>query len=394
VVTEYAYDAASRLTGLTYRNGLTVLGTLTYAYDAAGNRTEVGGTWARTGLPPALAGATYDAANQQLTFGSSTLTYDLNGNLTSDGTTTYTWDARNRLVGLSGPSTTATFQYDALGRRTRKTVNGVATDFLYDGLNPVQELAGTAPVANLLTGLSIDEFFTRTDAAGPLAFLTDALQSTLALSDTATTIGTEYTYEPFGMPAVTGAPAANAFQYTGRENDGTGLYYYRARYYHPGLLRFISEDPIEFLGGDVNLYSYVADAPTSYRDPFGLFVVAGRGPAFFKPATGQARPAPSQVTNPAARQIRPTPQRPSEQLRPMHEPTPRLLPVDPTKLPWWKKPFYALRDADDHLVDLLRNLLSGGAPVTAGRKPEHNTGSNCGGGLVDLLSSRPIRSCM
>ena len=53
VVTEYAYDAASRLTGLTYKLSGTPIGTLTYAYDAAGNRTAVEGTWARTGLPAA-----------------------------------------------------------------------------------------------------------------------------------------------------------------------------------------------------------------------------------------------------------------------------------------------------------------------------------------------------
>ncbi len=91
ITTEYAYDAASRLTGLTYQNGATVLGTLTYTYDAAGNRTVVGGTWPRTGLPQPVALASYDAANQQLTFGGQTLTYDQNGNLTSDGTNTYTW---------------------------------------------------------------------------------------------------------------------------------------------------------------------------------------------------------------------------------------------------------------------------------------------------------------
>src|SRR4029453_11790715 len=86
VSTEYAYDAASRLTGLAYRLGTVSLGTLTYAYDAAGNRTVLGGTWARTGLPSALTSATYNAANQQLTFESIALTYDLNGKLTSDGT--------------------------------------------------------------------------------------------------------------------------------------------------------------------------------------------------------------------------------------------------------------------------------------------------------------------
>jgi len=57
---------------------------------------------------------------------------------------------------------------------------------------------------------------------------------------------------------------------TGRENDGTGLYYYRARYYSPTLQRFISEDPIGFAGGDVNFYAYVGNNPIRYIDPRGL----------------------------------------------------------------------------------------------------------------------------
>ena len=56
---------------------------------------------------------------------------------------------------------------------------------------------------------------------------------------------------------------------TGRENDGTGLYYYRARYYSPKMQRFLSEDPIEFLGGDVNLFAYVNNNPVLDIDPFG-----------------------------------------------------------------------------------------------------------------------------
>jgi RHS repeat-associated protein len=51
---------------------------------------------------------------------------------------------------------------------------------------------------------------------------------------------------------------------------GTGLYYYRARYYSPGLQRFISEDPIGLLGGDVNFYVYVWSDPVNWIDPLGL----------------------------------------------------------------------------------------------------------------------------
>ncbi len=98
----HAYDVASQLTGLTYTHGAATLGTLTYSYDLAGRRTGVGGTWARTGLPATMSTATYDAANQILAWNGTPSTYDANGNLTSDGTRTYTWNARNQLTGLSG----------------------------------------------------------------------------------------------------------------------------------------------------------------------------------------------------------------------------------------------------------------------------------------------------
>lgn len=64
-------------------------------------------------------------------------------------------------------------------------------------------------------------------------------------------------------------------QFTGRENDGTGLYFYRGRYYKPGYGRFISEDPIGFSAGDVNLYSYVGQDPVNNRDPFGHSKIYG-----------------------------------------------------------------------------------------------------------------------
>jgi RHS repeat-associated protein len=274
LVTEYSYDAASRLTGLTYKNGSTVLGTLTYSYDAAGDRSVMGGTWAATGLPQPVASATYDAANQQLTFGTQALTYDANGSLIGDGVNTYTWDARNRLVAINGTSITASFGYDALGRRWNKAINGTSTQFLYDGLNPVQE-QGAGTTANLLTGLAIDEYLTRTDDAGTRTFLTDALGSTLALADDTGAVHTRYTYEPFGAATLTGTADANPFQYTGRENDGTALYYYRARYYHPQLQRFMSEDPLDLLGHATNPYVYGENDPLSLVDRLGLRVELG-----------------------------------------------------------------------------------------------------------------------
>ena len=150
-------------------------------------------------------------------------------------------------------------------------MGGVVTNFVYDGLNPVQEKSGSTVTANLLTGLGIDEFFTRTDGGGSRALLTDALGSTVALGDGTGSLVTQYTYEPFGVTSTTGTTSGNSFKYTGREDDGSGLLYYRARYYHPRLQRFISEDPIGLRGG-INFYAYVYSNPLKYTDPLGLEV--------------------------------------------------------------------------------------------------------------------------
>jgi RHS repeat-associated protein len=96
----------------------------------------------------------------------------------------------------------------------------------------------------------------------------DALGSVLALTDEAGAVRTRYNYEPFGETAYTGEESDQPFQYTAREHDGGGLQHYRARYKLDH--RFISEDPIGFAGGDVNLYVYVRNLPTRYRDPYGL----------------------------------------------------------------------------------------------------------------------------
>ncbi len=275
----YAYDAASQLTSLTYKSGATVIGDLTYTYDAAGNRTKVGGAFARATVPPALTTVSYNANNQQTTFGTNTLTYDFDGNLATvtdaSGTATYSWNARNELTTISAPGFAASFTYDSFGRRTGKTINGVTTNFVYDGLNPVQEKSGGSVTANLLTGLGIDEFLTRTDGLGSRALLPDALGSTIALGDNTGTLQTQYTYEPFGYATQAGQANLNSYKYTGREDDGSGLSYYRARYYHPRLQRFIAEDPIGFAGGDINIYVYVGNDPILKVDTLGL----ANGPA-------------------------------------------------------------------------------------------------------------------
>jgi RHS repeat-associated protein len=268
VTIESSHDAASQVTGLTYKLGATTLGDLTYTYDLAGNRTAVGGSWARTNLPTALNAATYSATNQIATRSGTSFTYDQNGNITNDGFTTYSWNSRNQLETLSG-SASASFQYDGLERRRSRTISGTTKQFLYDGFNAIQELASGSPSANILSGLKIDEWLVRNDNSGQYSYLGALLNSTVALANSSGVVQTEYTYEPFGTSTLSGATTSNSVEFAGRDNDGTGLAYNRARYYSPTTGRFLSEDPIGWKGGQ-NFYVYGNNNPLSFSDPFGL----------------------------------------------------------------------------------------------------------------------------
>jgi RHS repeat-associated protein len=265
ITISYGYDNSSQITGITYSLGGNVLGDLNYAYDQLGRRTQMGGSFARTNLPQPVSSASYDAANELQSWNGIPFSYDANGGMLSDGANTFTWDARNNLSALNGSS----LQYDAFGRRTQ---NSAGTSFLYDSLNAVQELSGATVTSNMLTG-NVDEIFSRSISAGTFTPLQDALGSNLALADATGTIQSAYTYDPYGVTSISGVAGINPFQFTGRENEGNGLYYYRARYYSPVLGRFISEDPTGLFGGDVNLYRYAVDNPTNFKDPKGKWII-------------------------------------------------------------------------------------------------------------------------
>jgi RHS repeat-associated protein len=288
----YGYDDAGQLKSLGYTQSApppstpTPLGSLAYNYDTAGQRSTQSGLVngvVPTDLPGAMTGTTtYDAANRITAWNGTTLSsaWDANGSLLTDsnalgtGATTYTWNARNQLQSTTQNSITTSFAYDAVGRRQSKTVAPpnptpmTTTTYVYDGLNPIQDATttgGTATTGYMLTGLSIDEFFARTESTTTRSLLTDPLGSAVGLV-TSGGVQTEYSYEPFGKTTPTGTASSNPFQFTGRERDGTGLYYLRARYYQLTFQRFISEDPMP----GSNLYTYAYNNPCSVTDPLGL----------------------------------------------------------------------------------------------------------------------------
>jgi RHS repeat-associated protein len=302
VSTEYQYDLASRLTALIYRNAGGELGSLTYGYDSGGNRVQVGGSLARAALPAAVASATYDVANRQRAFGDTQLTFDDNGNLTSligaDGTTGLTWDARNRLIKVETPGALASFGY-AFGRRSSRTRNGESAQFVYDGLDVIQQF-GPGRVTNLLRSLELDEVLAIGSADGVVVPLHDALGSAVAVIGGSGTTTGSYTYEPFGLTSASGQDAAvDAFHFTGRENDSVGeLYFYRARYYHPRLHRFISEDPIGFAGGDLNLKPSFARQPFARRWKIRRHVMHGTAESVAPSAGARRWGLPPHLTSP------------------------------------------------------------------------------------------------
>lgn len=272
IVAAYTYDDANELTGITYTTSTgTLIGDLSYTYDGAGRRNSVGGSLANVLPGVAVSSASVDANNRLSNWGGQALTYDANGNLVSDGANTYTWDERNQLVSISG-ATSASFAYDSFGRRTSKTVAGMQTKFVYDGINAVQQTTGST-VLSLLGGLGVDERYAELSAEHQAIVLVDGIGSTIALADAAQTIQTSYAYDAYGNVSYSGALSTSA-QYTGRENDGTGLYYYRARYYSPKYGRFISEDPIGWASGQTNSYVYVGGHPVVSTDPLGLLSAA------------------------------------------------------------------------------------------------------------------------
>jgi RHS repeat-associated protein len=305
VTQTYSYTARSLMHDIQYAKAdATLLGDLTYTYDAAGRRTTLGGAWTRSDLPAVAAGI-YDDANelsQWLTGGATAeFSYDADGNVLSDGTRSYEWDAQGRLVSVMPEPLSATFEYDALGRRVRKSVSSLTSQFVFDDLNPVQEKDADGNVrANVLAGLGIDEVIRRTTGVGgsPIVrvLLADGLGSTIALTDEGGDVQTQYRYAPFGQAGVVQGSASdsNPYQFTNRDNDANGLYYYRARYYSPTWHRFVSEDPLglrrvlrgarSFQGSPLAqrfrylsvprgaAYLYAEDDPIDFSDPTGLDV--------------------------------------------------------------------------------------------------------------------------
>jgi len=222
--------------------------------------------------------------------GTTTLTYDNNGNLTSDGVYTYTWDYRNRLATTTN-SGTSTYAYDQSNNRVKLTENGVTT-FSPNTLYSVTVGASTNSTATttknifanglLLATIEHNSSSATTTASTTIRFVAaDNLTGSNIVTDQTGAVVETLDYYPYGglrLDSKTNYGGAK-YKYAGTQYDaGTGLDYAQQRYYNSARGNFISEDPV-FLGDpksqvltdpqSLNVYSYANDNPITRNDPTG-----------------------------------------------------------------------------------------------------------------------------
>jgi RHS repeat-associated protein len=275
----YQCDATYQVTGVKYDVDDPTIGytsatnpsrTVTYNYDALGNRTSVvengnSTSYSRNNL------------NQYSSVGGTNMTYDTGGNLTGDGVWMFGYDQEHHLVSASKSGMTVRYAYDGFGRRISKTVNGTTTRYIYSGDNLIEERDGQGAVtAHYIYEGDIDDPVKMLKGATSYYFQQDALGNVTVLADKSGQIVEQYTYDVFGNPTIKDgsgnvlSTASAPFLFTGREWDSeTGLYHFRARAYSPGNGRFLQPDPIDLSGGDCNIYRYCYNSPTYYNDPYG-----------------------------------------------------------------------------------------------------------------------------
>ncbi len=287
----YSYDGLNQIASFargTLNSGKTAISgsasrTQGFDYDAVGN-------WQGLNTNGTNVTRTNNDQNELTGIGSATLTYDADGNQTTDETgKQFVWDAWNRLVTVknSGGTTIETNKYDGMNRRIVSTVSGVTTDYYYSKDWQVIEdrVSGATTASYVWSPVYMDDMIARdrdTDANGSLderLYVThDANFNVTGLVNTSGTVVERNMYDPFGAATVmngswtTGSTAyAWVYLHQGTRWDGVAeKFYMRMRWYDPNQGRWTSNDPIGYFSGDSDLIRSCGNNPLRYIDPSGL----------------------------------------------------------------------------------------------------------------------------
>lgn len=300
--TTYVYDSLDQLTR---ENNQAAGKTWVYTYDNGGNiLTKKEYSYTTGTLGTALDTITYgygDSSWKDLltSYDGQALTSDTLGNLTNDGTWSYTWQHGRQLAQMSKPNGGGTenisFTYDAKGHRIAKerettgSVDGNSYRYAFTAEYTYLDDMLTDMKWTEIDGSDSSFHFTY-DAVGPMSmtfcgaeyfYLKNAQGDVTGLVDSSGTQVVAYTYDAWGnILSTTGSMAdslgyTNPLRYRGYFYDTeTGLYYVSSRYYNPRIGRFINTDDVDLLGinGDfasLNLFAYCGNNPVSREDTNG-----------------------------------------------------------------------------------------------------------------------------
>ena len=282
------YDVVSRLASNAIGiNGSTWDTTASFTYNPASQLKTAANTndaFAWTDHRNASRGYAVNGLNQYTGRAGTTLSYDGNGNLISDGVDTFVYDLENRLISRNHPQTSledahvATLRYDPLGRlyeiSDAKAVGGTSvTRFLHSGSDIVAAYEDGILADRYVHGLS--------NGDDPLVWFegsavsdtnrnylySDERGSVVAITDSNGAKRYINSYDEYGTPSLSNV---GLFQYTGQAwIKELGLYYYKARMYSPLYGRFMQPDPIGY-GDGANMYAYVGNDGVNAIDPSGL----------------------------------------------------------------------------------------------------------------------------
>ena len=223
---------------------------------------------------------------QAQTIGTTSYTYDNNGNMlsrTTGGLTdTFTYDAENRLISANVQTGTnpgpVTYTYDDDGMRTGKTAGGVTTSFLLDKNREYPQAVVERTGGTIISYTYGSRLISQTATGfGSRFYLADGHFSTRQLTTSAGSVSDTYTYDGFGGLLASTGLTPNNYQYTGEQFDpNIGLYYLRARYYDQTTGRFSATDPVEgtiFSPLSLHRYLYTNANPVNNIDPSGKFAM-------------------------------------------------------------------------------------------------------------------------
>jgi RHS repeat-associated protein len=287
IALSFAYDNLDRLT-----SAVLPATTFGYGYDAVGNR-----------LSRSFGGGSeiysYPATSNRLTSVTptsgpvKTYSYDSTGNVTGDGTNSYAYDARGRLISATVATGAALRQYNALGQRSfRSQQPGITTAYAYDEAG---RLIGEYTNDTLTSTISGFEYVYLDGEPVGVAVLAlpalgqpaqyqeflfvhpDHLGTPRLVTNVANQVRWRWNLaEPFGTnPANENPSALGVFPFSLRFpgqvlDKETNLHYNYFRDYDPGIGRYIQSDPVGLLSG-LNTYGYANQNPLSFIDPSGLF---------------------------------------------------------------------------------------------------------------------------